>query len=158
MPKKKRGRRRKKTNRPQSRKTASLSKVSTNALEAELQRRQETVEDLLAQKEQLIAELDVVERELKKHRVASGGKRVASRGGDRASGGVRKRPRNKLNLVEALAKMMKSRTLSVTNAASVVQKAGYKTTSPNFRTIVNQTLLANPKVFKKVSRGNYTAR
>ena len=39
-----------------------------------------------------------------------------------------------------------------------VQKAGYKTVSKTFRTIVNQALIANGKVFRKVSRGQYTAR
>src|SRR5262245_29360142 len=37
--------------------------------------------------------------------------------------------------------------------ADAVQKAGYKTNSSNFRVIVNQALLANRKLFKKVARG-----
>ena len=62
-----------------------------------------------------------------------------------------------MNLVEALEKLLKSRTLSVTDAAREVQNAGYKTSSANFRTIVNQTLIKSDK-FRKVSRGKYTAR
>jgi hypothetical protein len=48
--------------------------------------------------------------------------------------------------------------MSVTDVAEAVKQAGYKTTSSNFRVIVNQALLANPKVFRKVARGEYTAR
>jgi hypothetical protein len=45
----------------------------------------------------------------------------------------------------------------VTQVAAAVQKAGYKTFAANFRTIVNQTLIKNRKIFKKISRGQYTA-
>jgi hypothetical protein len=38
-----------------------------------------------------------------------------------------------------------------------VLASGYVTTSPNFRTIVNQTFIKNRSRFKKVSRGRYTA-
>jgi hypothetical protein len=69
----------------------------------------------------------------------------------------RTRPRNELSLVEALQKLLSNRTLSVTEAAAQVQTAGYRTSSANFRTIVNQTLIKSNK-FKKVSRGKYTAR
>ena len=54
--------------------------------------------------------------------------------------------------------MISGRTLSVSELAEAVQSAGYKTSSANFRTIVNQALLANPKAFKKIARGQYTAR
>lgn len=62
-----------------------------------------------------------------------------------------------MNLVEALVKLLKGRTMSVTEMTAAVQKAGYKTTSPNFRTIVNQTLIKSDR-FKKVARGQYTAK
>jgi hypothetical protein len=48
--------------------------------------------------------------------------------------------------------------MSVSDVADAVKKAGYQTTSSNFRVIVNQALLANPKIFRKVARGEYTAR
>ena len=63
-----------------------------------------------------------------------------------------------MNLVDSLAKVLKSKTLSVTEATEAVQKAGYLTTAANFRTIVNQALIRETKVFKKVSRGQYTAK
>ena len=40
-------------------------------------------------------------------------------------------------------------------AVDAVQRNGYRTTSPNFRTIVNQTLIKHTDRFKRVSRGQY---
>ncbi len=65
---------------------------------------------------------------------------------------------NKTNLVTALHNTLNGRTLSVVEVAEAVQKDGYKTKSENFRTIVNQALLANPTVFRKVARGQYTSK
>lgn len=72
--------------------------------------------------------------------------------------GSRKRHQNSTNLVGALQKVLNGKTMGVTEAASAVQKAGYKTTSPNFRTIVNQTLIKHPDAFSKKGRGLYTAK
>ena len=62
------------------------------------------------------------------------------------------------SLGNALEKLLTRRTMSVTEMSEAVQKAGYRTSSPNFRTIVNQTLIGNKKVFKRVARGQYTKR
>jgi hypothetical protein len=35
--------------------------------------------------------------------------------------------------------------------------AGYRANAANFRVIVNQTLLKNKSIFKKLGRGRYTA-
>ncbi len=72
--------------------------------------------------------------------------------------GSRKRHRNDTNLVEALQQVLSGTTMGVTEAAAAVQAAGYKTTSPNFRTIVNQTLIKHSDAFSKKSRGKYTAK
>ncbi len=69
----------------------------------------------------------------------------------------RRRPRNELTLVDALIKVLKGKTLGVADIVDAVQKAGYRTTSPNFRTIANQTLINNPS-FKRVSRGKYAVK
>jgi hypothetical protein len=60
-------------------------------------------------------------------------------------------------LVDALANVLDGKTMSVTESADAVLASGYVTTSPNFRTIVNQTFIKNRSRFKKVSRGRYTA-
>ena len=78
------------------------------------------------------------------------------RGGPGAISG-RRRPQNATNLVEALSKVLTEKVMSVTDVTEAVQKAGYQTTSPNFRTIVNQALIASGK-FKRMGRGQYTAK
>ena len=126
----------------------SLRKVSTSALEAELARRESMIDEIQSERDEVatrLAELDA--------RLATYGIR---RGQGGRSGGGGKRPRNDMNLADSLAAVLKGQKLSVTQLAEAVQSAGYKTTSPNFRTIVNQTLIKDPKRFKKVSRGIYT--
>lgn len=71
--------------------------------------------------------------------------------------GARVRPRNESKLADALVQLLTGKTLNVTKIAEAVQQAGYRTTSPNFRTIVNQTLI-NDKRIKRVGHGEYTAR
>ncbi len=63
-----------------------------------------------------------------------------------------------MTLIEALQKVLANKTMSVTDVAEAVRSAGYHTTSDNFRTIVNQALLAHTNLFKKVDRGQYTAK
>ncbi len=63
-----------------------------------------------------------------------------------------------MSLVDALKKVLARKTLSVGEAATAVQRIGYRTKSANFRTIVNQALISNRAAFKKVSRGQYTVK
>jgi hypothetical protein len=67
------------------------------------------------------------------------------------------RPQNSVNLADALVGVLKGKTLGVSEAADAVLKSGYQTNAANFRTIVNQTLIKNRSMFKKVGRGQYTA-
>ena len=64
------------------------------------------------------------------------------------------------SLATALHSLLRGKTLGVAEMSDAVQKAGYKTKSPNFRTIVNAALLAKPNkhLFRKVGRGQYTAK
>ena len=67
----------------------------------------------------------------------------------------RKRARNKQNLADALAAVLnRKRKLKVGDAAKLVLKSGYKSSSSQFGNIVSQTL-AKDKRFRKVSRGVY---
>ena len=157
MAKKKKKRRivKKKARRKRSTRTA-LAKLSMGQLQAEMDRRASAVARLETRRAKLLGELADIDYQIGQAGGASGGKtRVAS---VTRRGTARKRPRNTSNLVDALRKTLKGRTLSVTDVADAVQKGGYKTTSENFRTIVNQTLISNKKVFRKVSRGKYTAK
>jgi antirestriction protein ArdC len=126
--------------------SAALNTVSVEELQAELARRNRKVSSLERKRERLRQQLAEVEAELSAHGALS------------ASGGIRKRPKNELSLVETLQKVLKGKTMSVTDAAQAARDAGYMTTAANFRTIVNQTLIRENKLFKKVSRGQYTAK
>jgi hypothetical protein len=158
----------------------ALSKVDTSALREELERRAEVLPELEARRRELEAELAEVDaqisalegsgpragargrrRRAKVARKTAGRGKAASRG---KTGRPRGRPRgsgrgpNNMSLELALAKLLKNKTMSVTEATERVQTdVGYTTTSPNFRTIVNQTLIKSD-MFKKVARGQYTAK
>jgi hypothetical protein len=121
-----------------------LAALDTSALQRELKRRARrndaAVRRLQIKRDRLVARLREIEREITR----LGGKR-------------RSYPRNETTLAEALAKLLAKTTMSMSKATVEVQKAGYRTSSPNFRNIVNQTLLKD-KRFKRVGRGRYTAK
>ena len=122
---------------------SDLTDMSITALQSEIKRREKHAGSLQKRREKLVKQLAEIDAE------------IASIGGLGGGGGGR-RPRNESNLPEALVQVLTGKTMSVTEAADAVQKAGYITTSPNFRTIVNQALIRD-KRFKRVGRGQYTA-
>lgn len=153
----------------------SLASISTAELAREMARRQAQASKLVERRNKLAKELAELDRELSAFGMAgpSAAPAVSSAASAPAAaprkrgrplgsknkvkaGGPRKRPKNDMNLAEALAKVLKGTTMGVTEVTSAVQKAGYKTSAENFRTIVNQTLIRDAR-FKKVSRGQYTA-
>ncbi|MEO0629517.1 MAG: hypothetical protein AAFY46_02175 [Planctomycetota bacterium] len=125
-----------------------LEKMSSAALQAELARRQRQASSLLKKRDRLREQLAQIESE------------IAEMGATAVVGVEpgRKRARNAESLVEAMHRVLTGTELTVTELSEAVQAAGYVTTSPNFRTIVNQTLIKYPKTFKRVSRGIYTAK
>lgn len=146
---------------------AVLANIPTAALQAEIENRRSRVGALEAQARQLETQLAALRSEIG---VFNGQAAVKRRGrppgsknkakiaaGMTAVGKPRKRPKNAMNLEEALVKVLRGRTMGVTQVTKAVQtEGGYKTTSPNFRTIVNQALIRS-KLIKKVARGKYTA-
>lgn len=126
--------------------SGALGAVSFEELQAEMARRSKLVGRLERKRARLHAELGEIDAQL------------SSFGALSASGGIRRRPRNEMNLVDTLQKVLKNKTMSVTDAAQAARDAGYMTTAANFRTIVNQALIRETKTFKKVSRGQYTAK
>ncbi len=120
--------------------------MSFGELQAELQRRERGIRKLERRREKLLDELAKIDSEL------------GAVGALGASGRIRRRPRNEMNLVDSLAEVLNGKTMSVTEVTQAVQKAGYITTAANFRTIVNQALIREKKKFKKVARGQYTAK
>ncbi|MEX0877055.1 MAG: hypothetical protein WD114_06310 [Phycisphaerales bacterium] len=129
-----------------TRKAPAIDNMSTAELQAELQRREKNIRKLERRRERILSDLASIEGEL------------AAEGALSSSGGIRRRPRNEKNLVDTLADVLKGKTMSVTEATQAVQQAGYITTAANFRTIVNQALIREKKVFKKVARGQYTTK
>jgi hypothetical protein len=135
---------------------------------AELNRRKSSLDRLIADRQRLTRELDDINAQIAQLQALNGV--VARRAGNRVStvdveslrkdGRRRGRGSNTESLPIALHRLLQGQVMGVTEMAEAVQKAGYKTKSPNFRTIVNAALLAkaNAGLFRKVSRGKYTAR
>jgi hypothetical protein len=137
---------------------SGLSHLSFDDLQAELRRRAKAGQGLQRKRASLLTRLNAVEDRMRELGIHTNGV-AAPRGRAGRVGAIpgRKRARNEMNLCDALAKVLKGKTMGVTEVAEAVQKAGYRTTAANFRTIVNQCLIKNNKVFKKVERGQYTA-
>ena len=131
-----------------------LGGVSLSELKAEIRRRERQLAMLHRKRDRLLAELESLEQEI----ATQAARTVSAARAQHMAADQRKRPKNTVILVEALKRVLKNQTLSVSDAAGAVQRAGYRTSSENFRTIVNQTLIGNRKRFKKISRGMYTAR
>ena len=162
-----------------------LANIPTSKLRAELDRRGSELE---RDRDRLIAQLAEIDQTLADFGRGGGGMPVrrgpgrppGRRGPGRPPGSGKKRGpgrppgsgakrgpgrppgsgrgRNAMSLVESLAATLRGKTMGVSEVSDAVQQAGYKTTSPNFRTIVNQALIGNPKRFRKVARGQYTAK
>ena len=133
---------------------AGAGTLSIEELQAELRRRQKRLPSLYRKLAKAQARVRTIASAIEALGGSAGA--VAAPGRRPLLAGGRKRHKNDTNLIEALAKLLKGRTMSVTEATAKVQDAGYKTTAANCRTIVNQTLIKSNK-FRKVSRGQYTA-
>ncbi len=119
----------------------SVSTVSLAEIEAELRSRSARVAALKRRRDRLLAKIAQVESSLDVLGGIVGGSR----------------PKNERTLTEALVQVLTGKTMRVADAVKAVQQAGYRTTSPSFRTIVNQALISSGK-FKRVGRGEYTAK
>lgn len=132
-----------------------LARATTAQLRQELERRQNSMHELIRQRDALSAELADLEAAFgpatssSANGVQRAPGRRKGRGGRRAKGG---------SLVEVLGTALKGQRLAVNEMIKAVQNAGYKTTSSNFRSIIAQALIKHPKRFKRVERGIYTAR
>ncbi len=134
--------------------TGMLNRLSVADLQAEISRRERTVSKLVRQRNRLLTKLNKLERQI----ADAGGEVAGRRGGRGGAVSGRRRARNEQSLADSLQALLKGKTMTVTEAAEKVQEAGYKTTSPSFRTIVNQTLINHSSLFKRVGRGQYTSK
>jgi len=133
----------------------SLTNMTTEEIEHELKRREkETTRKLRSlerKREKLVTQLEEIDQQIAQYASELG---VSARTKNGRRG---RRPRNEASLADSLTKLLRNKAMSVTEAAQAVQEAGYKTPSPNFRTIVNQTLISDDR-FKRTGRGVYTVK
>ena len=125
-----------------------LAGLSVAELQAEIRRRQRATKSLHRRRANLLAKIAALDGQI----LAAGGSLNGAASGPRPG---RKRPKNDGSLIDALRAVLKDKTMGVAEAAEAVQKAGYRSSSPNFRTMVNAALIKK-KLFKRVERGRYT--
>ena len=133
--------------------------LSINELLAELARRQKRLPKLMKMAARLEQKLAALHQEIQ----ALGGSLPAKRGRvmlpKAEAGAKRSRHRNKQSLAEVLISVLsKDAPKNIPTIMADVKKAGYKTSSKNFSTIVYQTLARERNRIAKVGRGLYQLR
>lgn|SRR5262245_53627367 len=124
-----------------------LASLSFGQLQAEIRRRSRRAGALERRRDSLLRKLDALNAQI--HQMGGGG-------AGRSSG--RRRASNKVTLADALHELLRGKTMSVTDAAQAVQQAGYRTNSRTFRVQVNIALVKRKDLFRRVERGQYTAK
>lgn len=128
---------------------SGLSRLSVSDLEREIRRREQATKSLHRKRAKLLEKVAAIDEQI----LTTGGSLNRAVALGRTG---RTRPKNETNLIDALRAVLKDKTMGVAEAAEAVQKAGYRSSSPNFRTMVNAALIKK-KLFKRVERGRYTA-
>jgi Skp family chaperone for outer membrane proteins len=142
---------------------SKLSGMSITDLRAEISRREKSLTKLLKRQKDLEKELQAVTSEIEAIQGKGAGGAAVSKPGSKATkkkatSSRRRRPRNKQPLADVLGEVMQGKEkLSVGDAMEAVLASGYKSSSDQFRNIVNQTLNKDTR-FKKVGRGEYTLK
>src|SRR5262245_60540960 len=108
---------------------AGLASLSIVDLQREITRRSRRSHALLKRRTGLAAKLASLDGEIR-----SLGGSIGPSFSAGSAGGSRRRARNATNLVEALAKVLRGKTMRVADVTDAVQGAGYRTTAKNFRT------------------------
>ena len=130
-----------------------LSTMTIADLRQEIERRQKLLPKLIAQRDALsreIAELQGL--------AAPEARQAAKSEAAPKKTRKRRRAKNKVGLADALAGFLKGKAkVTIGEAMEGVLSAGYKTTSSDFRNVVNNMLLTD-KRFKKVTRGVFALK
>lgn len=133
----------------------AMNAFTISKLESMLEQQRSKKKDLLRERAKLQTQMEKLDRQIAGLDGGSGG----SSGGT-SGGGAGSRPRNEKSLVATLEEVLEKtpKGLSVGDIVSAVQNAGYKSSSPNFRGIINQTLIKEKKKFYAVERGVYAMK
>jgi hypothetical protein len=119
------------------------------------------IESMLNSRRAQLAKLTKDRANLQKHLDSVNAKIKQLSGGAAVKGGLSLnaagRARNSASLISMMTSQLQKagKPLSVSDILQGVQSAGYRSTSPNFRGIVNQTLIKERKRFSNVGRGMY---
>lgn len=125
-----------------------LDALSLSELQSLISERKSRVSELRREQKKLLKKLDVIEKEIER----AGGEA----GSGRSRGGTR--PRNAMSLADTIDSVLKSgKPMGVPDIADAVLATGYKSSSPKFTAIVNQTLIKD-KRFSAVERGVYVKK
>jgi hypothetical protein len=126
---------------------SSTGVMTIAQLENALNNRRAQLNQLMRERNRAQQKLDTIERQIS---------RLAGRGMSNGGGGGGGRVRNPASLVATMENILKgaSKPMPVGDIEAAVLKSGYKTTSANFRGIVNQTLIKE-KQFSSAGRGLY---
>jgi hypothetical protein len=135
----------------------------------EIERRRGMLGHLHATRDQLTGQLEAVNAEIAEiesiagqhpapvHRGPGRPKGSGKRRGP-APGPGRGRGGNEQSLTALLHSLLQGKTMSVPEMAAAAKQAGHKSKSKNFRTIVSLAIIKHRNMFKRVSRGQYTAK
>ena len=122
---------------------SSGTNLSLAALQSIMESRRTELGKLRKQRNDIQRKLDHVDRQID---------RIEGSGG-RTSGG---RARNSKSLTETLEEVLNAgKPMKVGDIVEAVKASGYRSSSANFRGIVNQTLIKEDKRFTAPSRGLY---
>ncbi|MFO0875144.1 MAG: hypothetical protein U0575_14390 [Phycisphaerales bacterium] len=149
---------------PRPKKNAGLlAQASMADLQAELARRDRLAKSLMLQRSELVAKIRAIDAQLGTASPVASAPTVrkaavvaSAVAAGAARRGRRRRAKNSTSLVAALSAVLKGKTMSVGEAAEAVRKAGYRSDSKHFRTMVNIALIKKDH-FKRIAKGRYTA-
>lgn len=129
----------------------ALSGMTISRLESMLNQQRNRKKELMKERAKLAAQLDKLDRQIASLDGGTGGGLGALPSG---------RARNEMSLVETLTSVLEKnpKGMAVSDILAAVEAAGYQSSSPNFRGIINQTLIKERKKFTNVSRGVYAIK
>ena len=152
---------------------SAIAKLTVADLMAEVERRRSMVGSLAALRDKLTTQLESINAVIDELESLVGNVDGVAplRGPGRPKGSGRGRKRrgrgrgrgrgrrgNEQSLASVLQSVLRGKTMNVADMADAAIKAGYKSTSKNFKTVVGLTLLKSKRMFRRVSRGQYTAK